>query len=145
MCNWFQRNETTISAIASSLTAIGIIVAILALAVTFYQLDTTADNIKASTVYTIGKDGREIAQQFKKKNVGVGYLFNYIHAAWHQKRLGTLDDRLWKPIENEICAFLKHEQTVERYWKGANKMFFDPGFVRYIDRLRNTPECKRGS
>ena len=135
-----------ISIIASFFSILGIIIAIILLVITINQISTAAKNLKASTIYSIAKDGRELRKQIneliEKKKFNYGYVFNYVHSAWHQKRLGTLDDRMWTPIENEICQFLRDNPKANSYWNDDTRKLFDPEFVEYLEKVGERPECR---
>lgn len=147
--NWLQvseqgmkRFESFISVVASFFMIGGVIIALRLLYVTKENIDTTAKNIRAGTIYNIAKDGRELNIKLTKEEVAVGAVYNYLHSVWHQKRLGILDERVWSPIENEICAFLRDTPDAWSYWDKETRSFFDTDFVAYIEEIQNRPECK---
>ena len=135
-----------ISIIASFFSVLGIIIAIILLIITIKQISTAAKNLKASTIYSIAKDGRElrteIARMVRNSDFNYGYVFNYIHSVWHQRRLGTLDNRMWTPIENEVCIFLRDNPEADSYWNADTKKLFDGEFVKYVEKASQNQECK---
>ena len=147
--NWLQVNEqgmkrfeSFVSIVASFSAIVGVIIALFLLYLTKKDISTTAKNIRAGTIYSIARDGRELNIKLTKKEVGVGAVHNYLHSVWHQKRLGILDERVWSPIENEICAFLRDTPDARSYWDKETRSFFDSDFVAWIEEIQNRPECK---
>ncbi|MBU4501187.1 MAG: hypothetical protein KKA79_01230 [Nanoarchaeota archaeon] len=148
MCffDWLKDKENTIKRFGDFISIIASCAAIILLVITIFQISNAADNLKANTIYNIAKDGRELSAQIsemiKSNNVKYGYVFNYVHSVWHQKRLGTLDYRMWTPIENETCLFLAQNPNAISYWNDDTRKLFDPKFVEYIKKVGERPECK---
>lgn len=143
--DWLKKNEKEVKVFSDFISIFASFAVIFLLAITILQVSKAADNIKANTIYSIAKDGRELRKQIneliEKKKFNYGYVFNYIHSGWHQKRLCTLDDRMWAPIENEICQFLRDNPKANSYWNDDTKKLFDPEFVEYLKKLGERPEC----
>jgi len=148
MCffNWLKEKEEEIKVFSNFISIVASFVAIGLLIITLIQISTAAKTLKANTIYSIAKDGRELRKQIneliEKKKFNYGYVFNYVHSAWHQKRLGTLDERMWAPIENEICQFLRDNPKANNYWDDDTRKLFDPKFVEYIKKVVERPGCK---
>jgi hypothetical protein len=148
MCffDWLNDKADTLKSFGEFISIIASCAAIILFVITLLQISNAADNLKANTIYSIAKDGRELSAQIsemiKKNDIKYGYIFNYMHSVWHQKRLDTLDDRLWTPIENEICLFLANHPKADSYWNDDTKKLFDPKFVEYIKKVGERPDCK---
>jgi len=143
---WVIEKENEIKAFNDFISIIASFVAILLLCIAIYQIYIAAKNLKANTIYSIAKDGRElrteITKMVKNNDFNYGYVFNYLHSVWHQKRFCTLDDRMWASIENEICQFLRDNPQANSYWNDDTRKLFDSKFVKYIERVGEKPECK---
>jgi len=137
--NGIRRFNNFISIIASFFAVLGVIIAIILLIISINQISIAAKNIRAGTIYSIAKDGRELRKEINKmvKNgeFNYGYVFNYVHSVWHQKRLEILDDRMWIPIENEVCLFLRKNPEANYYWNEETRKLFDADFVEYIEKI----------
>ena len=144
--DWLKDKENKIKRFGDFISIIASCAAILLLVITILQISNAAENLKANTIYSIAKDGRELRAQvskmIKSNDFNYGYVFNYVHSVWHQKRLGTLDGRLWMPIENEICLFLRKNPEANSFWNDDTIKLFDPKFVEYIKKVGKRPECK---
>jgi hypothetical protein len=144
--NWLKNKEDTIKRFNDIFSIFASSAALILFVITIIQLSDASNNLKANTIYSIAKDGRELSENISKmvKNneFNYGYVFNYVHSVWHQKRLGTLDNRLWMPIENEVCLFLAHNPEANSYWNKDTKKLFDPEFVDFIEKVGEREECK---
>lgn len=132
------RNAPRIAAIKDLVTIIVTPFALVSLLIAIGQLAATNNSIKSNTVYQITHEGREISREIAKSRPlqnNTGMFFNFIHSVWHQHRLGTIDDDIWKPFTEEVCQLLK-ERDVTGYWNEANKKLFSTDFVVFIDVKR---------
>jgi hypothetical protein len=136
------RFECFLSIVVSFFTIAGTVIALIMLYLTIGQISSASRNIQANTIYSIAKDGRDLNVKYENKEVGVGAIYNYLHSVWHQKRLGTLDEVMWGPIENEICAFLRDVPESRCYWTDETKGFFDKDFVAYIQAMTDKDACR---
>ena len=142
--NGLDRYQKFTSVIASIFTIIGVIVAAILLWTTLSQIKTTNKIIRASTIYTLAKDGRELNKQLLSNNdLDMGLAYNYLHSFWIQRRFGILDEETWIPIQNEICGFLKANPEALSYWDDETKKYFNVKFVKYIEDLGKKPECRK--
>lgn len=136
--SWLARHSACIAAVKDLVTILIAPIALVSLFVAIWQLRATSNSIKSNTVYQITHEGREIARELAKArppSSNTGLIFNFIHSVWHQHRLGSIDEEIWRPFTEEVCQLLK-ERDVTGYWNETNKKLFTPDFVEFIDGKR---------
>lgn len=151
LSDWLKQHEEILkhyndffSILGSIAAVIGIIVALSLLWATKQQISNTANYLHANTLYSIAKDGREIGKALLKgEEVEFSLVYNYLHSSWIQKHLGILDEFTWRPIENEICSFLRDFPDALAYWDEETKKYFHSDFVNYIEQVGKKPECRK--
>lgn len=142
---WWTRNTAVISGISNLATALAAICVAITLLVSVShlnlareQLANTALSLKASTAFLISQEGRSIAKLLGKDlNKFKGFGFSFFHTAWYQYRIGALDDALWKPIDAEICAFIR-DVDAEQFFSGTRRNMYNAEFVTYIEERSAT-------
>lgn len=136
--SWLVHNAPRIAAIKDIVTIFVTPFALLSIVIAISQLAATNNSIKSNTVYQITHEGREISREIAKSRPlqnNTGMFFNFIHSVWHQHRLGTIDEDIWKPFTEEVCQLLK-ERDVSGYWNETNKRLFSTDFVNFIEEQR---------
>ncbi|MBO9195698.1 hypothetical protein J5277_16450 [Rhizobium sp. 16-449-1b] len=124
-----KRNSDQITAIASIAGVIGILL-------TFWQVWTASDQLRASNEYGIRKDLREvIAAAFDgglkteclrdlticsnedkdKTKRGVGLVFNFHQSVFGQAKAGGISRAFAKEMSKDFCSWFKSE-LVRNYW-----------------------------
>jgi hypothetical protein len=137
---WLVTNKDAIAAIKDLVTIGAALIALCSIWIASNQLSTTAASIKSNTAYQIGREGREISKTITPNMTAdrIGPVVNFMHSVWNQHRFGSYDSELWGPFGEEVCAFLKSQNSFDEYWL-RNRRFFAAGFVRFLDERRR--EC----
>ena len=64
--DWLKDKENKIKRFGDFISIIASCAAILLLVITILQISNAAENLKANTIYSIAKDGRELRAQVSK-------------------------------------------------------------------------------
>lgn len=150
---YLKAHETLVSAGSDIASVVALILTAIALGFTGWQVHGNNRQVKARSIYDIQKDAREVASRFFQdpeiaKNLlskeistmdllfaQVGQFFNFYAAVYQQKRLGVIDDRLWKPFATEIEFFLQLPKTQE-FWNAKRESEeYDPAFVEIVNEI----------
>jgi hypothetical protein len=146
---WLTDNGSWIAAVKDIVTVLAAVIASGALVIavrqfdvassqleiTSSQLKTTAASIKSNTIYQLAHEGREISREWPKlrdDSAKAGLILSFMHGAWHQRRLGTVDEEIWVPLTEELCAFMRGFD-VKRYWTPASQKTYSAGFVDFVN------------
>ena len=100
------------------------------------QLALTSNSIRSSTTFQISHEGREIARELSRLAADdsnrPGIVLNFMYSLWHQHRLGIIEDDIWIPYTQELCAFMRRYELT-RYWTAENQKLFAPEFVTFVN------------
>jgi hypothetical protein len=143
---WWYKYEKVISGISNIVTTVSVVFAAVALWFSYDQLSATKEtlnlsnkqfevaskSIKASTAFQVSQEGREIARMLKDDLKNVGFAYSFVYSAWYQRRLDVLDEDLWKPIEAEVCDFVKIPEA-RNFLTVEKKKYYHPEFVEYVE------------
>ena len=153
----FITHKDLLSGVSSIATVLTLLVAAAALFFTAAEIRQSIRVTKATKIYEIQKDAREVARQLLTNNemakkilskdidpvrAQTGQLFNFYSAVLQQKRLGTLDERLWKPFENELRT-LVNSDAGKAFWKEQQNagQYYDQQFAAIINELQAARDC----
>jgi hypothetical protein len=127
---WWEQNWLSV------VQTVGVLGAALGLLLTYFQLGTANSQIeqaknalRASTIFAIQKDGRELIQSIAsepkvyrlifdldksiadpetklKASVRIGQLINFYASIYNQYEAGAVDSKFWKTGLSELCQVL---------------------------------------
>lgn len=105
------------------------------------QLTQGATDARIGNSIKVLDQGTQTQQDYRDGKVEVRQVFSY----YYQVFLYNDNDRLLanahKPLNLALCRFVLDDPRAEEYWQGANKQYFEPGFVVLIDTIRKSKKC----
>lgn len=137
---WLRDNKDSIGPLSQIISAAGVVVA----AATFVKTQrTNRATWLFETSKEIGEKSVELLQggwtdeAVKKVIIFYASVFPFYH-------LGLVDKAMWRPIEDEITAIIRHRKGLFRQWLGGSPpqgfpstSNFDSNFVAYLRSLQD--------
>jgi hypothetical protein len=157
--------SAALSAVAAIIQAAGTVIAVIAVAITAWQIRDTRNALRATTALQMQKDGRDLlgsmepalasyiygydpqrkydADVVERARLRLVQILNFYAAGERQYGYGTIDDSLWPAFESEFCRVLTSSEPARRLWEQAvQKQIYRSSFIDIGSKCLQPPGPK---
>jgi hypothetical protein len=134
---WLSEHANAIQTGSQVLSCVGVFLAVVAIGVNAYQVRKTRLQNRATTIYNVYKDARDLNLKFvdttkpeEKERVLIWSALSVYASVFPYRYFGVLDRKNWEPLESDMKRLFKRKDAKAAFEKYNNE--YDPRFVCYV-------------
>jgi hypothetical protein len=120
------------------LSPLAVLVAVLGFAVTTCSFTRQIDQISATTVYQLAREGRQLGRELESGAANTGEGINFHFSAQHLMDEGVVGEEMRVLYLVDYCGFVFGQTDFEAVWAKLNK-FYPESFAARTDSILGLP------